>query len=337
MELLADRQRVEDILVRLSLIQSNESIRVEELAGGVSSTILKIEGQNGTYCLKQALPLLKVSKTWSAPVERVYAEIAWLQLAATIVPGCSPTILGVDHPTNSFVMEFLPPEDFLNWKSELIAGKVTPCFAAAVGQTLVRLHGETANREEVRQKFSNDLNFFALRLDPYLLEVARMRHDLSAPLHLLVDRTQTEKRALVHGDVSPKNVLVSAAGPVFLDAECACYGDPAFDVAFCLNHLLLKSIAFPAQSALLLEAFDAFAGAYLSGVNWEAKGDIEGRISSLLPALMLARIWGKSPVEYLNALQCEVIVKIAVPLVSRPPADLQELKEVWKRGTLPYE
>ena len=102
--------------------------------------------------------------------------------------------------------------------------------------------------------------------------------------------------ALVHGDVSPKNILVAPRGPVFLDAECAWYGDPAFDLAFCLNHLVLKSFWVPQPR--LPECFDALKDGYLSRVTWES--GLEERVATLLPALLLARVDGKSPVEYLD-------------------------------------
>jgi 5-methylthioribose kinase len=328
---MADRKLVRDVLIRLSLIRPDETIRVEELTGGVSSTILRIEGQSGTYCLKQALPLLKVAKRWSAPVERVYAEIAWLQLAATIVPGCSPQILGVDKQTNSFVMHFLPANDFPNWKSELMAGRVNLSFAASVGATLARIHEKTANQDELKRIFSNDDNFLVLRLDPYLLEAAKRHPDLTTVLRSLVVRTQTQKLALVHGDISPKNILVGPAGPIFLDAECAWYGDPAFDVAFCLNHLLLKSVAVQDSSVCLLDAFDAFTKGYFSMVNWEPRQGIESRVASLLPALTLARISGKSPVEYLDPSSRQAILKVATTLIAKPPIQLEALKRVWKK------
>jgi aminoglycoside phosphotransferase (APT) family kinase protein len=105
----------------------------------------------------------------------------------------------------------------------------------------------------------------------------------------------------VHGDVSPKNILVGPAGPVILDAECAWYGDPAFDVAFCLNHLLLKSVWQPKLKRKLMDAFEAFVSTYLSAIDWEDRTVFEERAAALLPALMLARVDGKSPAEYLNS------------------------------------
>ena len=331
-ELLTNQSLARDVMVRLGFIGPLESIQVKELSGGVSSTILEIEGSSGRYCLKQPLPLLKVAKLWAAPVERVYAEIAWLELAGSIIPGCAPKLRGVDKLTNSFVMSFLPPDDFPNWKAELLNGRVDPSFATLVAAKLVHIHARTAGQEKVCREFSNDDSFLSLRLDPYLLETARRHPSLATTLRALVAHTQSQKRALVHGDVSPKNILVGAAGPVFLDAECACYGDPAFDVAFLLNHLLLKSVAVRDRSAILLDAFDAFRDSYLSGVTWEPRRNIERRVATLLPALTLARISGKSPVEYLTPPMRDAIAMIAATLVATPPANLEALKRLWKKG-----
>lgn len=336
-DLLSDRQRIRDVLSRLNLMEQNDSFSVEQLAGGVSSTILKIQGPTRTYCLKQALPLLKVSKVWSAPVERVYAEIAWLQLARTILPGCSPEVLGVDRLTNSFVMNFLPPEEFGNWKMEMMAGKIDPDFAASVGRAIAQIHCATARQDQIARDFANDDNFLALRLDPYLLEVARQHPELAEPMRLLVQEIQAQKLTLVHGDMSPKNILVGPEGPVFLDAECACFSDPAFDAAFCLNHLLLKSAALYDSSALLLRAFEEFTEAYLSIVNWEPRAKIEARIARLLPALILARITGKSPVEYLDQSQRSVIFKTAVKLIRQPAMNLNDMRHAWTIGVLSHE
>lgn len=111
--------------------------------------------------------------------------------------------------------------------------------------------------------------------------------------------------ALVHGDVSPKNIIVTRDGPVLTDAECAWYGDPAFDLAFCLNHLLLKRIWKPQHRALLQETSTRLLTAYLRGVSWEPPDAVAARIARLLPALALARIDGRSPVDYLSTAQRE--------------------------------
>src|SRR4029079_8746017 len=129
---------------------------------------------------------------------------------------------------------------------------------------------------------------------------ARQHPGLAARLIQLAETTRSTKRVLVHGHFSPKNLLIGPAGPGILDAECAWYGDPAFDLAFVLNHLLLKGAWQPQWRARYGEAFTALAAAYLRHVAWEPPDNCEERAAALLPALMLARIDGKSPVEYLT-------------------------------------
>ena len=132
------------------------------------------------------------------------------------------------------------PSEFPLWKTELIAGLVDQDFAAAVGRDLASIHARSAAEPRLRAEFANDDTFEAIRIEPYLRATARAHPALAARFDALAATTLATKRALVHGDVSPKNILKGPRGPVFLDAECACFGDPAFDLAFCLNHLLLK-------------------------------------------------------------------------------------------------
>lgn len=329
---LTNWQTLLDALARLGLTAPGEPIQVQELTGGVSSTILKVETPRKKFCIKQALPSLKVAGAWNAPVERVYAEIAWLRVAEQVVPNSVPHVLGVDHATGSFAMSFLPPDHFLNWKSELMAGRVDASFAAQVATALVSIHKATAHQQEIKTGFANDENFFALRLDPYLMEAAKHHPDLASRLHELVHRTQTTKLALVHGDISPKNILAGPSGPVFLDAECAWYGDPAFDVAFCLNHLLLKSAAKRDVSQALLSLFDDFTETYITRVDWEPKPEIEQRIATLLPALALARISGKSKIEYLDPAASQTVVDTARELLLHPVTEIRAVEEAWKKG-----
>jgi hypothetical protein len=119
--------------------------------------------------------------------------------------------------------------------------------------------------------------------------------DLAPVLHALAERTAGTRLALVHGDVSPKNILVGPAGPVFLDAECAWYGDPAFDLAFCLNHLLLKGAWVPKRKPPISLASTRLRGAISPARTGRATDALEARAASLLPGLLLARVDGKSP------------------------------------------
>jgi Ser/Thr protein kinase RdoA (MazF antagonist) len=153
--------------------------------------------------------------------------------------------------------------------------------AADIGTRLARIHSVTAQSETLRRQFATDAVFHAIRIEPYLLATARDHPEIAAKLNALAERTERTKLALVHGDVSPKNILIGSAAPVFIDAECAWFGDPAFDLCFCLNHMLLKCIMVPASTDEFLNAFQLMSRAYLSEVGWEDPQQFEERAASL--------------------------------------------------------
>ncbi len=317
------------ILHDLGIEHAGEQLRITVLTGGVSSSISRVQLGARSYCVKQALPQLKVAKDWKVPVERIYAEIDWLRTAEEIVPGHVPHVIGFDRSTNCFVMEYLP-DTYINWKQELREGRIAPGIAAQMGSVLGRIHAETAGKETLARKFAHDATFYAIRIEPYLEEAARQNPDVAPQLKQLADRTRNTRLVLVHGDVSPKNILIGPKGPVLLDAECACYGDPAFDVAFCLNHLLLKSVWIPTLLPALLAVFDVFVSAYLPHVAWESTQALRARVATLLPALLLARVDGKSPVEYLDAGAQSRVRAAALKLLREPASSLEEITSFWK-------
>ena len=144
----------------------------------------------------------------------------------------------------------------------------------------------------------------------------------------LAERTSATGRTVIHGDVSPKNVLVGPDGPVLVDAECATWGDPAFDVAFCLNHLLLKGLWHPDDAAVLARAADALVAGYRSHVAWEDPDKLDERVATLVPALALARVDGASPVEYLDDAQRDEVRHRARTLLVDTPATVADLHDL---------
>ncbi len=323
---------VEDALHRLGLLGDREQARCVPLPGGVSSDIWRIDRTAGPVCVKRARRTLKVAAEWKAPLTRNAFEVAWIETAAAVLPEAVPRVLGHLPEAHLFVMEYLDPARFLLWKAELGAGRADPSVAAEVGRRLARIHAATAGDDEVAERFDTSELFTALRLEPYLLHTAELHADLGAVLHDLVARTRAARVALVHGDVSPKNILLGPWGPVFLDAECAWYGDPAFDLAFCLNHLLLKCLWVPRARTGLLACFDAFRGAYLGGNDWEPRGVLEERAAHLLPALLLARVDGKSPVEYLTEDDRETVRRTARWLLAHPMDTLSAVRATWSEA-----
>lgn len=316
------------------LADAEEMPAAEPLTGGVSSDIWKVALRRGTVCVKRALPRLRVAQVWEAPVERNRYERLWMETAERIVPGSTPQVLA-GGDAGFFAMAYLDPATHPLWKGELAAGRADPDFAARTASALARIHSRTANLEEVAARFATDASFHAIRLEPYLLATGRANPGLAGRLAELAAVTAGTRRALVHGDVSPKNILVGPQGPVFLDAECAWYGDPAFDLSFCLNHLLLKCLWVPGASAGFLSCFTAFADAYLAGVDWEARDAIEARAAALLPGLLLARVDGKSPAEYLVLDSDKNTVReVAANLLRLPVTRLADLRQAWSKAVV---
>jgi fructosamine-3-kinase len=323
-------------LQRLGLMRPNETPRFARLTGGVSSDIWRVDLARGPVCVKRALPKLRVEQDWFAPVVRNAYEAAWMRRAAAVAPEAVPALLGQDREAGVLVMAYLDPADHRQWKADLRAGHADPDVARAVGERLVRIHAATAHDPDVAVQFATDRIFYDIRLEPYLVASARAHPDRATALQSLVEVTARTRRALVHGDVSPKNILIGPSGPIFLDAECAWFGDPAFDLAFCLNHLLLKCLWTPPAAPAFLHCFEVLSTAYLAGVSWEPLGAIEARAARLLPGLLLARVDGKSPVEYLtNDADRERVRRVARALLVAPVARLDAVRSAWARDLPP--
>jgi aminoglycoside phosphotransferase (APT) family kinase protein len=237
--------------------------------------------------------------------------------------------LGRDEDSGLFFMSFLESEKHPVWKSLLLQGHIEPAFARNVGACLGQIHRYTAAQPELAEKFKSDVEFYSLRLEPYLLATAKQHPALASRLQSICNQTAHTRKALVHGDISPKNILCGPDGPVFLDAECAWYGDPAFDLAFCLNHLLLKAVLMPQHASVLAQSYQQLVSGYLPAVNWENASEFEERTAQLLPALLLARVDGKSPVEYLTEPTKHTVVRrVAVQGLQNPLSNLEQVLEI---------
>jgi tRNA A-37 threonylcarbamoyl transferase component Bud32 len=318
-------------LARLGLQGEGRPLRFEKLAGGVSSDIWRVDLPSGPVCIKRALPKLRVETDWFAPVERNAYEVGWFETAAGVEPEAVPDVVGHDPKAGLFAMAFLDPARFRQWKAQLRAGRADPAVAAEVGRRIARIHSATAGKKAVADRFPTDRIFHAIRLEPYLEATAARHTDLTDVLFGLSRRTAGTKLALVHGDVSPKNILIGPAGPVFIDAECAWYGDPVFDISFCLKHMPLKCLWKPEFSLIYLACFDALSHAWLGGVDWEPRDEADSRAATLLPGLFLGRVDGRSPVEYVTADDDKNRVRrVARALLIKPPARLRQVGDAWR-------
>ncbi|MFI5664176.1 phosphotransferase family protein [Streptomyces sp. NPDC051684] len=331
-----------DGLVRLGLVGAGETVTGRALTGGVSCEVWRIDLPDGSgpVCVKHPLERLRVPGEWRVSTARARWEARWLRLAAEVLPdGAACPVRGFDEPGPVLVLDWLDPHQHALWKQQLMQGDISVPTAAEVGRRLVAVHATAAAPTYDLGAWEHARTLFtALRVDPYLRATARHHPDLERRFADLAAGLERAADTVVHGDVSPKNIVVGPCGPILLDAECAAPGDPAFDLAFCLNHLLLKAVRHPAHREALARAAAALRGGYLGGVDWEDPADLDRRAAALQPALALARVDGLSPVEYLTEDHGRPQVRrAAIPLLRLPPADTTELVDRWLMSTEPEE
>lgn len=317
-------QRSRRLLRELGLCTGDDALTVLPLTGGVASDIARVDLPDGrTVAVKFALEKLKVAEDWRVPVHRNRAEYAWLSFAAGLLPDNAPQLYGRSAREGGFAMEFLAGDDIRLWKDALLREEPDRGEAARVGDLLGRIHAAATAPGFDPAPFDNADDFHAIRLEPYLRFTASRHPALAGALTAMAESLHASHVTLIHADASPKNILFRGDMPILLDAECATMGDPAFDLAFCLNHLALKALHLPQSRAQLLAGIGSLHDAYLPHVAWEEPAALEARICALLPALMLARVDGKSPVEYLDTIEQDAVRRIATPLIRQPMMTLE--------------
>lgn len=278
---------------------------VTELSGGVSAAVFLAEGDGRRVVVKRALERFRVADEWIVPRERAVAEAQALELMGSLAPGSVPHLLDVDAETFTLVME-AAPESWRPWKTLLLEGVAEPARASRLGAFLSVLHEADADLGSAE-------SFDAQRVDPYLRTIQRRHPGLADRIEEYVERLLAARTCLVHGDFSPKNVLVGEEGMWVIDWEIVHRGDPAFDLAFMLNHLLLKAIHRPEAHVAYEACGAALLAAYEPGIADAAY------LLGLVGCLMLARVDGKSPAEYLTDAERETARATGIALITDPP------------------
>lgn len=334
-ELDAAASDMQRLLLSDGVIQ-DRTATLMPLSGGVSSEIYLVNDGGRQFVVKRALPKLKVEQEWFADTSRNGNEAACLSYIARLSPDNVPQLKYVSAEHGYFCMEYLGAA-WQNWKEMMLDGRYDLWIAQAAGGLLGRIHAHSANDPEARERFQTLANFEQLRIEPYLLATARRHPRLNGAFEAEASRLRAERSVLAHGDFSPKNILVCPERVVLVDCEVAWYGDAAFDIAFLLSHLFLKSAARPGAGswrAMVELSWSGYCTArYHTGrfANEAGCGQdvLEANVSRLLPMLMLARVDGKSPVEYLGESQQEHVRRFAIPRLQSGSASLSRLTEEW--------
>jgi aminoglycoside phosphotransferase (APT) family kinase protein len=293
-----------------------------ELAGGVSAAVHRIRTTNGReLVVKQALDRLKVAKEWLADPARAQNEARAIHLFNSITPREVPALVDIDPATNILVMD-AAPSSWTPWNRVLLddeAGKDFDNVAVAVtlGRILGDWHRATALDAATLDTFAAGAEFRELRIVPFHAAI-RAQHPNCAPV---IDRCIAEladqHTVVIHGDFSPKNVLVDPGGTALwvLDFEVAHAGPPVFDVAFFTSHLLMKAVHRPMETSRFLELRSRFLAEY----HRDLPSPVAGGFASLgahTACLLLARVDGLSPTGYLTELDRTTIRTWAVDVLS---------------------
>jgi len=303
-----------------------EPCTARELGGGVSNTVLLVENGSSRFVVKQALPKLRVEQDWFCERDRIFREADALRMLAPLLPPDSvPAVLLEDRQNFAFRMT-AAPRRAETWKTILLRGNVDLATAEAIGRMLGSMIRGTWRSALFAERFGDRTVFDQLRLDPYYRTAAKRHPDLAPVVDSLIETTLSRQYCLVHGDWSPKNFLVSDQGLMAIDFEVAHFGDPSFDAAFMLNHLLLKSFFRPEfgnQYAAAARCFWNTLDTYTRPVagDWFESGTLQH-----LGGLLLARIDGKSPAEYITDVDLKQRIRAyARALITNPPATVAEV------------
>ena len=271
---------------------------VEELTGGVSNVVLAVKAGAKDLVLKQALPQLKVAAVWKADQRRAIVEANGMKLLHSITPESVPELIDFDPEDFTLTMERLPRECTV-WKSDLLSGVIKPSIGADLGKILATWHNFGADSKESRDAYMEDSLFDQLRVTPFYRAVAKVNPALDARIQELITEISTLKITLVHGDFSPKNIMITGVNkPIVLDFEVMHTGNPVFDLGFVSAHLLCKYLRTedPAHKNPLRETALAFIDSYARACNIEVAKSLPHHVA----VIALARVEGVSPVNYLD-------------------------------------
>jgi tRNA A-37 threonylcarbamoyl transferase component Bud32 len=295
-----------------------------ELGGGVSNIVTLVEARGLRAVVKQSLGKLRVEKEWHSDRDRIFREAAAMRfMARRITGGRVPNVIAEDRENFAIAMEAAPPSAEM-WKMRLFRGNFDERPARAAGEMLASMISRTWRDEEARRIFGDTTVFEQLRLDPYYRFTAARRPEAAAYIERLIRCSEMRRVSLTHGDWSPKNLLVGNGETWAIDWEVIHFGDPSFDAGFLLNHLLLKSIARPEWKREFAHLAGVFLSSLAAGLPAEGAWIMRAALEHL-PALLLARVDGKSPVEYLDECGRERARALALDLMQHPAGSVTEV------------
>ena len=315
----------------LKKIYKEPIIHIRKLEGGVSSDVYKVQTNSKTYCIKRSLPKLRVMKEWFADTKRLRYEYLWLKHCKKIIPNSIPNIYQFSTKQNFLILEYLSEKNYTTLKSKLLKKDIDIYVINKISKNLFKIHNKSTGKFVKKKFINNSKNFYDLRLDAYFNEVGRVYPHLKKIIKNIIKNYKKYSSTLVHGDFSPKNILIFNKNIKYIDAETCNFGDPVFDVVYFGNHLLLKSIHIPDKKNKFIQSYENFFNTYLKSIKLSQRKNFIDRCITMVPIMLLARIDGKSPVEYITKKNIKNKIRLlSFNLINDPPKSLEYLIKMIK-------
>jgi 5-methylthioribose kinase len=328
---MIDVENVDELVAYLrdsGRISPNETPTVRSLSGGVSNKTLLITRSTGeSWVIKQALSKLRVESDWFSDPARIQVEANGLRHLPRVAPaGTITPLIFADNAECLLAMEAVP-QPHQNWKERLLHGHVEPGYFRRFAEIIGSIHREsTRSGSEFSSLFAGKEHFQTLRLEPYYEHTARVVPEAASFLNEMVQSTLSRSLALVHGDASPKNILIHNDRLILLDHEVLHFGDPAFDIGFSVTHFLSKALHLPNHRRQIAEAARQFWKVYRKLVDdmpWFT--DLIARVPKHTLASLLARVAGRSPLEYLGRQERLIQKKVAIDMICEDHSSLDDV------------
>jgi Ser/Thr protein kinase RdoA (MazF antagonist) len=243
-------------------------------------------------------------------------------------PAALPDVIHTDFNRFLYIMTAAPVGSQV-WKDLLLARRADSPVARNAGLLLAKMINASRDDASLSSEFWDRTVFDQLRIDPYYRTTASRHPELRREFEDLMGTSHEIRTSLVHGDYSPKNMLVLGENIFLIDFEVVHWGDPSFDAAFLMNHLFLKAFHQPSANQQFIALVYDFWKTLFAALGPEAAVGFEAMTLRHLGGLMLARIDGKSPVEYIQDDATKARVRrAATRILVEAPRSLEDAMEM---------
>jgi hypothetical protein len=286
---------IEQILVAAGLDPKGASVTT--LEGGISSETLAVQLPTGSYVVKRALSQLRVEEEWRADPERIFAEGEALEWFNDLTPEYAPRPLAAVEKSWALLLPMAPsPSPDLRriiLDSPLLFQEEA---ARTLGKILFEWHAADPGKA-LGSRLDDITRLTDLRVDPFYRDMAGRWASHQKVIYALAEELLEVRTAVVHGDFTPKNVLILPDGGLWvIDSEVSHIGNPVIDTAAMVAHLLLKQVLYR-KDAHIHATLRRAQKAFLSELGPEScPSSLGGHVG----LFMAVRVAGRAQVPYLS-------------------------------------